>query len=77
MPKASADWKSAYRNAMCELNPANVPLLVATAETTMFLRYQQIADSSVHREERVQMANALNDLHALKAGNARLAAELD
>jgi hypothetical protein len=32
----------------------------------MFRRYQEIADSPDHVDERMQMADALDDLHAVK-----------
>jgi hypothetical protein len=60
-------WKLSYKLAMRELNPAKATTLVRQAETAMFKRYMEIADSPDAYGERVQMENALDDLSAVKA----------
>jgi len=67
MPELASDWKLSWGRAMCERNAAQFALLVTKAETAMFRRYQEIADSPAYSEERIQMASALDDLAAVKA----------
>jgi hypothetical protein len=81
MPQISSDWKPSYVMAMGELNPARLKLFLDDAEAAMFVRYEEIADSPHHEEEKIQMANALEDLRVVKihllgwsAGSPRRAA---
>jgi hypothetical protein len=48
---------------MREPDTTKFALLVIEAETAMFRRYQEIAVSSDHIDERMQMADALDGLH--------------
>jgi hypothetical protein len=66
MPGLTADWKRSWGRALRELDTAKFALLVSEAEADMFHRYQVIADSPDHSDERVQMADALDHLHAVK-----------
>jgi formylmethanofuran:tetrahydromethanopterin formyltransferase len=62
----SAARKRWYKLAMRELNSTKATVLVREAETAMFKRYVEIADSPDACGERVQIENALDDLSALK-----------
>jgi hypothetical protein len=66
MPRLTADWKQSWAKAMWELDTQKFALMVTEAETAMFRRYQEIADLPHHVEERMQMADTLDDLHAVK-----------
>jgi Tfp pilus assembly protein PilW len=66
MPDLEPVWKEPYKKAMRELDKIKLSVAVMNAETSMFRRYQQIADSSGHCDERLQMAAALEDLMARK-----------
>jgi hypothetical protein len=66
MPALISDWKRSWGKAMRELDTSKFALLVSEAEADMFRRYQVIADSPAHIEERMQMAGALDDLRAVK-----------
>lgn len=68
MPGLTSDWnwKLFWGKAMREPNAAKLAPLVTQAENAMFRRYQEIADSPDGRDERMQMALALNDLRAVK-----------
>jgi hypothetical protein len=61
-----ADWKRSWGKAMRELDTHKFALMVTDAEAAMFRRYQEIADSPEHCDERVQMADALDDLRTVK-----------
>jgi hypothetical protein len=62
----SAARKRWYKLAMRDLNSTKATVLVREAETPMFKRYVEIADSPDACGERVQIENALDDLSALK-----------
>jgi hypothetical protein len=66
MPGLTADWKRSWGRAMRELDTDKFAQIVTEAEAAMFRRYQEIADSPDHVDERMQMADALDDLHAVK-----------
>ena len=66
MPGLTADWKRSWEKAMRELDAHKFALLVSEAEADMFRRYQAIADSPAHIDERMQMADAPDDLLAVK-----------
>lgn len=66
MPEPTANWKESWEKAMRELDTAKFALAVTEAETDMFRRYQEIADSPAHVDERLQMADALDNLLAVK-----------
>jgi hypothetical protein len=51
---------------MRELDVAKFAVAVTEAETVMFHRYEEIADLSDCADERVRMADALDDLLAAK-----------
>jgi hypothetical protein len=65
-PEVTANWKGSWGRAMRELDTAKFALAVTAAETHMFRRYQDIAGSPDHVEERMQMSAALDDLLAAK-----------
>jgi len=66
MPGFSANWKQSWGKAMREMDTDRFAVAVTDAETAMFRRYQVIADSSAHVQERMQMADALDNLLAAK-----------
>ena len=66
MPELTANWKLSWGTAMRELDTVKFALLVSAAEAHMFRRYQVIADSPAHIDERMQTANALVELRAVK-----------
>jgi hypothetical protein len=66
MPGLISDWRRSWAKAMRELDTPKLALLVSEAEADMFRRYQVFADSPAHVEERMQMADALDDLRAVK-----------
>jgi hypothetical protein len=68
MPNISSDWKSSYVMALRELDRVRLKLLVADAERAVFTRYKEIGDFPEHHDERVQMANALEDLQDVRIG---------
>lgn len=66
MPELTTNWKQSWGRAMGEMDTAKFALAVTEAETHMFRRYQEIAGSPDHIEERMQMSAALDDLLAAK-----------
>ena len=66
MHEVTANWRQSWGKAMRELDTAKFALAVTEAETDIFRRYQEIAGSPDHVEERMQMSAALDDLLAAK-----------
>ena len=58
-------WQNEYRAALVELDPEKLSERVAAAETSIYKRLQQIAQSSGHQAERQAIEDALSALSAL------------
>jgi|SRR5450631_4374250 hypothetical protein len=59
-------WKLAYEQIRKDLDNQKLKELILAAEEAIFLRYQELANSSDHHEERREMREATHDLLNLK-----------
>jgi len=59
-------WKEAYEKALRETDKQRLGELVLSAEAAIFRRYEELAPSSNHHEERRSMTAASEQLLSLK-----------
>jgi hypothetical protein len=59
-------WRESYQKAIQESDQKKLTEYVQEAEAGMFKRLQELASSSDHHEERVEMEGASADLLAIK-----------
>jgi hypothetical protein len=59
-------WKEAYEMALREKDKQKLGELVLSAEAALFRRYQEIAPSSNHHDERISMKTAGEHLLSIK-----------
>jgi hypothetical protein len=63
---STTSWKEVYERARQESNKQKLGELVLAAEAAIFRRYQEIASSANHQDERRSMKEATDYLLALK-----------
>jgi hypothetical protein len=63
---STISWKEAYEKALRETDKQKLGELVLSAEAAIFRRYQELAPSSNHHEERRSMNAASEQLLSLK-----------
>ena len=63
------EWQNEYRAALLEFDKIKLFERVAAAETAIYKRLQQIAQSSGHQAERQAIEDALATLRVLKKNN--------
>ena len=61
-------WQGEYQDALFELDPALVPARVAAAETIIMKRFRALTNEPEHKEERIAISDALNNLRILQRG---------
>jgi hypothetical protein len=61
-------WQGEYQDALLEPDPALVPARVATAETIITKRFRALTNQPEHKEERIAISDALNNLRILQRG---------
>jgi hypothetical protein len=67
MPDArSVMWEEKYQKAITQTDKGQLEQLILEAEQALFLRAQQLQNSSDHREERLAMDAASAALIAIK-----------
>jgi hypothetical protein len=66
-----AEWYLRYTAAISESNPAKIPMRIREAESALFLRIQDIAETPESNHERDILTNALSCLHALQRNSLR------
>jgi hypothetical protein len=59
-------WYELYQSAVLELHPEKLKDKIATVETAIFNRYQELANDSDHSEERANLRDAANAIRALQ-----------
>ena len=69
------DWHKPYQDAMAETDARRLPLVIAEAESVLFIRWQMLEGTPNERSERVAIHNALNDLRALKSPKRKLSSK--
>ena len=62
----ATSWKEAYEKTRHESDQQKLGELVLAAEAAIFRRYQEIAPSDNHHEERRSMKEATDDLLEMK-----------
>jgi hypothetical protein len=73
------DWQNEYQAALVELDREKLPKRVAAAETSVYMRLQQISRGSDDQAERQAIEDALAGLRFLKkrqSGFSRLGKEV-
>lgn len=63
---AASSWQELYLNALTETDQKKLSELIQAVEGAMFLRWQELANSTDHREERSEMHVASAALLAIK-----------
>ena len=63
------DWQQEYQVALLELDPQKLSERIANAETAIFKKLQDIAQSPNHEAERQAIEDALASLRTLKTEN--------
>jgi hypothetical protein len=63
---SASSWKEFYYRALTETDPDKLIELIHAAEAAMFRRWQQLAGSSDHHEERSEMDAASATLLSIK-----------
>jgi hypothetical protein len=67
MPDAqNSEWRPVYESALRETDLTRLAVLVALAESAIFLRFQQLGDSRTDQEERQAMQDAADNLLPIK-----------
>jgi hypothetical protein len=59
-------WKGSYQKALSEQDETNLAEMVMQAEAAIYLRFQELQNSSNHHEERSSMKAATDELLAIK-----------
>ena len=62
----ATSWKGPYRQALTESDKQKLTALVHAAEYAIFLRLQELENSTDHHEERAEMKRATADLLVIK-----------